>query len=168
MVTPVLVSPAMMARWIGADLNAGALHDALAEIGARLIVQALERLPHLRPVPQPAEGVTYAAKITKEESRIDWRRSAAELDRHIRGLSPVPGAFTEISGERLTILAADLVPGSGTPGTILDERLTIACGEGALRPTLVKRAGKRAMSAEEMLRGFAVPPGTTLGGTQLS
>jgi methionyl-tRNA formyltransferase len=153
---------------IDPDVNAGGLHDALAEIGARLIVQALEQLPDLKPVPQPADGVTYAAKITKEESRIDWRRSAAELDRHIRGLSPVPGAFTEISGERLTILAADLVSGSDRPGTILDDRLTIACGEGALRPTLVKRAGKRAMSAEEMLRGFAVPPGTTLGGTQLS
>ena len=113
-------------------------------------------------MPQPAEGVTYAAKITKEECRIDWRRSAAELDRHVRGLSPAPGAFTEINGERLTILAADLAPGSGAPGTILDDRLTIACGEGALRPTLVKRAGKRAMSAEEMLRGFAVPKGTQL------
>ena len=147
---------------IGADMNAGALHDALAEIGARLIVQALDRLPDLKPVPQRADGVTYAAKITKEECRIDWRRSAAELDRHIRGLSPAPGAFTEIGGERLTILAADPMPGSGTPGTIIDDRLTIACGAGALRPTLVKRAGKRAMSAEEMLRGFAVPQGTAL------
>ena len=147
---------------IGADTDAGALHDALAEIGARLIVRALERLPELTPVPQPADGVTYAAKIAKEECRIDWRRGAAELDRHIRGLSPAPGAFTEINGERLTILAADVAAGSGAPGTILDDRLTVACGEGALRPTLVKRAGKRAMSAEEMLRGFAVPKGTRL------
>lgn len=147
---------------IGADLNAGALHDALAEMGAWLICQALDQLPDLKPAPQPADGVTYAAKITKEECRIDWRRSAAELDRHVRGLSPAPGAFTEISGERLTILAADLAPGSGAPGMIIDDRLTIACGEGALRPTLVKRAGKRAMSAEEMLRGFAVPKGTAL------
>ncbi len=147
---------------VGGDMNAGALHDALAELGARLIVQALDRLPNLKPVPQPTDGVTYAAKITKEECRIDWRRSAAELDRHIRGLSPAPGAFTEIDGERLTILAADLAPGSGAPGMILDDRLTIACGEGALRPTLVKRAGKRAMNAEEMLRGFAVPKGTQL------
>jgi methionyl-tRNA formyltransferase len=149
---------------IARDMNAGALHDALAEIGARLICEALDRLPHrLTPVPQPAEGVSYAAKITKEECRIDWRRSATELDRHIRGLSPAPGAFTEIEGERLTILAADLVPSqSGTLGVTLDNRLTIACGEGALRPTLVKRAGKRAMSVEEMLRGFAVPKGTAL------
>ena len=145
---------------IAADLNAGALHDALAETGAGLIVQALDQLPGLTPVPQPVEGVTYAAKITKEECRIDWRRSAAELDRHIRGLSPAPAAFSEINGERLTILAADFAPGSGAPGTVIDDRLTVACGEGALRPTLVKRAGKRAMSAEEMLRGFAVPKGT--------
>ena len=124
---------------IAADMNAGALHDVLAEMGARLIVQALDQLPGLKPVPQPAEGVTYAAKITKEECRIDWCRSVAELDRHIRGLSPAPGAFTEIDGERLTILAADLAPGSGAPGTVIDDRLTIACGEGALRPALVKR-----------------------------
>lgn len=149
---------------IGADMNAGALHDALAEIGARLIRDALEKLPdRLKAVPQPAEGVTHAAKITKEECRIDWRRSAAELDRQIRGLSPVPGAFTETKGERITILAADPVAGqSGAPGTTIDDRLTIACGEGALRPTLVKRAGKRAMSVAEMLRGFAVPKGTQL------
>jgi methionyl-tRNA formyltransferase len=147
---------------IGADINAGALHDALAEIGARLICRALDQLPDLAPVLQPADGITYAAKITKEECRIDWRRSAAELDRHIRGLSPAPGAFTEIGGERLTILAADLAPGAGAAGTTIDDLLTIACGEGALRPTLVKRAGKRAMTAEEMLRGFAVPPGTAL------
>jgi len=147
---------------IGADMNAGALHDALAEIGARLIVQALDQLPDLKPGPQPVDGVTYAAKITKEECRIDWRRSASELDRHIRGLSPAPGAFTEIGGERLTILAADPVAGSDAAGTTIDDRLTIACGEGALRPTLVKRAGKRAMSVEEMLRGFAVPKGTAL------
>jgi methionyl-tRNA formyltransferase len=156
---PMLLKEAMP---ISADMNAGALHDALAELGARLICQALDELPQLKPVPQPSDGVTYAAKITKEECRIDWRRSAVELDRHVRGLSPAPGAFTEINGERLTILAADLVPGSGTPGTTLDDRLTIACGEGALRPTLVRRAGKRAMSAEEMLRGFSVPQGTAL------
>ena len=149
-------------RAIDADMNAGSLHDSLAEIGARLVVQALEQLPDLSPVPQPADGVTYAAKVSKEECRIDWRRSAVELDRHVRGLSPAPGAFTEINGERLTILAADLAAGSGAPGTTIDDRLTIACGEGALRPTLVKRAGKRAMSAEEMLRGFAVPKGAAL------
>jgi methionyl-tRNA formyltransferase len=142
--------------------NAGALHDVLAELGARLICEALDQLPSLKPAPQPSDGVTYAAKITKEECRIDWRRGAVELDRQIRGLSPAPGAFTEIKGERLTILAADPAAQSGTPGTVLDDRLAIACGEGALRPTLVKRAGKRAMSTEELLRGFAVPKGTQL------
>jgi methionyl-tRNA formyltransferase len=149
---------------ISADTNAGALHDALAELGGRLIRVVLEMLPGgLRPAPQSADSVTYAAKITKEECRIDWRRNAAELDRHVRGLSPAPGAFTEIKGERLTILAADIVRDrSGEPGATLDDRLTIACGEGALRPTLVKRAGKRVMSVEEMLRGFAVPKGTQL------
>jgi len=157
---PMLLKAALP---IEADTNAGALHDALADVGARLICDALDRLPDgPTPVPQPADGVTYAAKITKEECRIDWRRSAAELDRQIRGLSPAPGAFTGIKGEHLTILAADVLAQSGAPGTTLDERLTIACGEGALRPTLVKRAGKRAMSTDELLRGFAVPKGTAL------
>jgi len=143
-------------------MDAGALHDELAQIGARLICAALDTVTDLKPVPQPVEGVTYATKITKEEARIDWRRSAAELDRQIRGLSPAPGAFTELKGERLTILAADAVSGSGAPGTTLDDRLTIACGEGALRPTLVKRAGKRAMATEELLRGFPVAKATIL------
>ena len=158
---PMLLKEALP---IGSDMNAGALHDALADLGARLICEALEQLPAgLHPVPQPAEGVTYAAKITKEECRIDWRRSATELHRQIRGLSPAPGAFTEIKGDRITILAAEVVAGqSGAPGTTIDDRLAIACGEGALRPTLVKRAGKRAMSLEEMLRGFAVPKGLAL------
>jgi methionyl-tRNA formyltransferase len=157
---PMLLKQALP---IGCDMNAGALHDALAELGARLIGEALRKLPAgLTPVPQPADGATYAAKITKEECRIDWRRSAAELDRQIRGLSPAPGAFTELEGERLTVLAADVLAQSGTPGTILDDRLAIACGVDALRPTLVKRAGKRAMSAAELLRGFPVPAGTRL------
>jgi methionyl-tRNA formyltransferase len=144
-------------------VNAGALHDALTEMGARLICDALEQLPGLHAVPQPADGVTYAAKITKEECRIDWTRNAIELDRQVRGLSPAPGAFTELKGERITILSAEVTAGHfGTPGATLDDQLTIACGAGALRPTLVKRAGKRAMSVEEMLRGFPVPKGTLL------
>ncbi|MGH6894057.1 MAG: methionyl-tRNA formyltransferase [Dongiaceae bacterium] len=149
---------------IGPDMNAGALHDALADLGARLILDALAKWPDdLQPVPQPAEGVTYAAKIIKEECRIDWRRGAVELDRQLRGLSPSPGAFAEINGERVTILAADLiVRQTGAPGLVTDDRLTIACGEGGLRPTLVKRAGKRAMSTEEMLRGFPAPKGAQL------
>jgi methionyl-tRNA formyltransferase len=144
---------------IGAATDSGALLDELAALGGQMIVDALERLP-LQGETQPAEGVTYAAKITKEEARLDWRRDATELDRQIRGLSPVPGAFTELNGERLGILAAELAGASGEPGVALDDRLTIACGSGALRLTLVKRAGKKAMSAEEMLRGFPVPKGT--------
>jgi methionyl-tRNA formyltransferase len=159
---PVLLKEALP---IAADMNAGALRDALAEKGARLICAALDQLPggRLKAESQPADGVTYAAKITKEECRIDWRRSAAELDRQIRGLSPAPGAFTEVKGERLTILAAEIVPGqAGAAGVTLDDKLTIACGADALRPTLVKRAGKRAMSTDELLRGFAVAKGTAL------
>ncbi len=149
---------------IEAETDAGALHDALAELGARMVVEALDKLPDgLSATPQPADGVTYAAKITKDEARIDWRRGALEIDRQIRGLSPNPGAFTEIKGERVVILAAELLSGDvGAPGIVADDQLTIACGQGALRPTLVKRAGKRAMSVEEMLRGFAVPKGMRL------
>jgi methionyl-tRNA formyltransferase len=146
---------------IGPDTDAGGLHDTLADMGARLIVGALAR-DDLMATPQPIAGVTYAAKITKEECRIDWRRSAVEIDRQIRGLSPAPAAFTTIAGERVGILGAALTNASGVPGTVLDDQLTIACGESALRPTVVKRAGKRAMSTEEMLRGFAVPKGTAL------
>lgn len=155
---------------IEAETNAGALHDALAELGARMIVTVLDRLPDgLRAEPQPADGVTYAAKINKDEARIDWRRDALEIDRQIRGLSPVPGAFTEINGERVVILSADLLSGNvGEPGIVADDQLTTACNQGGLRPTLVKRAGKRAMSVEEMLRGFPVPPGTRVGGTKLA
>ena len=147
---------------IAPETDAGALHDALAALGARMVVDALDKLPNgLSATPQPSEGVTYAAKITKDEARIDWRRGALEIDRQIRGLSPTPGAFTEIKGERVVILAAELLSGDvGEPGVVVDDALTIACGQGALRPTLVKRAGKRAMSVEEMLRGFAVPKGT--------
>ena len=146
---------------IGPETDSGTLHDDLAALGGRMIVAALERLGEgFEPEPQPADGVTYAAKITKEECRIDWRRSATEIDRQIRGLAPAPGAFTELDGERLVVLAAEMMTGfSGPPGVTLDDELTIGCGSGVLRLTLVKRAGKRAMSAEEMLRGFPVPKG---------
>jgi methionyl-tRNA formyltransferase len=149
---------------IGPETNAGALHDSLAALGARMIVAALDRLPDgLKAAPQPAEGATYAAKITKDEARIDWRRSALEIDRQIRGLSPTPGAFAEIKGERVAILSAELLSGDvGEPGLVADDQLTIACTQGGLRPTLVKRAGKRAMNVGEMLRGFPVPKGTRL------
>ena len=103
---------------------------------------------------QAADGATYAKKITKEETRIDWTKSAREIDCLIRALSPAPGAWCEAKGERLKILYAEPSSGSGRPGEILDDRLTVACGEGALRLTKLQRAGKSAMSAQELLRGF--------------
>ena len=116
---------------------------------------------------QPSEGVTYAAKIGKDEGRIDFSRPAGEVHNHIRGLSPVPGAWFEVrSGdkpERVKVLRASPgAKGAGAPGTVLDDRLTIACGEGAIRVLQAQRAGKRPMTAEELLRGFALPPGTQL------
>jgi methionyl-tRNA formyltransferase len=147
------------------DMTAGLLHDALAELGARLIVVALARLASgdLPATPQPATGVTYAAKIAKDEARLDWSRPACELARAVRGFNPVPGAFFEFGGERLRVLVADPVAGAGTPGTTLDDRLTVACGEAALRLRVVQRAGRAAMDAEAFLRGRPVPAGTRLG-----
>lgn len=150
---------------IAPDMTAGLLHDALAELGARLIVVALARLASgdLPATPQPATGVTYAAKIAKDEARLDWSRPACELARAVRGFNPVPGAFFEFGGERLRVLVADPVAGAGTPGTTLDDRLTVACGEAALRLRVVQRAGRAAMDAEAFLRGRPVPAGTRLG-----
>ena len=133
------------------------LHDRLSRIGADLIVQALARLPELTAEPQPAEGVTYARKIDKSEARIDWTRPAAEVDRHIRGLSPFPGAWTEAGGERLKLLRCRLAKGAGAPGQVL-HGFTVACGTGAVEITEAQREGKRPASAAEMLRGFALPP----------
>ncbi len=133
------------------------LHDRLSRIGADLIVQALARLPELTAEPQPAEGVTYARKIDKSEARIDWTRPAAEVDRHIRGLSPFPGAWTEAGGERLKLLRSRLAKGAGAPGQVL-HGFTVACGTGAVEITEAQREGKRPASAAEMLRGFALPP----------
>jgi methionyl-tRNA formyltransferase len=151
---------------IGPDTTAAGLHDALAALGAKLIVAALAGLESgaLLPVPQPAEGVTYAKKIAKEEARLDWRAPAAVLERRIRAFNPFPGAWFEAAGERIRVLAAAGEPRerAAAPGTVLDERLAIACGEGALRPTLLQRAGKAPVAAEAFLRGFPLPPGTTV------
>ena len=149
---------------IGPEDTAGTLHDRLATLGALLMVDALAGLAagRLTPAPQPAEGVTYAAKIDKAEARIDWTRPAAELDRHVRGLSPFPGAWCEIEGERVKILMTRPEAGSGAPGEVLDGRLLVACGMGALRLVTLQRAGRAARPAEEVLRGFAVAQGTRL------
>jgi methionyl-tRNA formyltransferase len=143
---------------IGAAETAGALHDRLAALGGAAIVEALAG--SFTPVPQPGEGVTYAAKISPEEARLDWNRPAAALARAVRAFNPVPGAWTTLpNGERLKVLSALVADGQGEPGTILDGELTIACGEGALRPLLVQRQGKRAMETGELLRGLALKPG---------
>jgi methionyl-tRNA formyltransferase len=154
---------------ISADITAGELHDVLARAGADLIVDALARIEagQLTFTPQPDEGVTYAAKIAKSESRIDFTRPAAEVHNLIRGLSPFPGAWFEAAPdggapERIKVIRSSLASGSGTPGTALDDTLTIACGEGAVRLVEVQRAGKKAMSAGEFLRGFPVPKGRAL------
>ena len=144
------------------DKNAAQLTDELAQLGAAMMVEVLADLPSFEPIPQPDEGVTYAAKISKEEARIDWSRPANELVRHVHGLAPFPGAWFEAKGERIKLLAATAVPGMGAPGEVLDGQLSIACGDGALRPTLLQRAGKGAMSADELLRGFAIAKGDML------
>jgi len=144
------------------DKNAAQLTDELAKLGAAMMVEVLADLPRYEPIPQPEVGVTYAAKISKEEARINWSRPAAELVRHIQGLAPFPGAWFETNGERIKLLAAENARGVAMPGEVIDDRLTIACGSGALRPTLLQRAGKGAMSAEELLRGFPIPVGTIL------
>jgi methionyl-tRNA formyltransferase len=133
------------------------LHDKLAALGGRLIVEALTRLDALTPTAQPAEGVTYAAKLTRDDGRLDWTKPAAVLERQMRALSPWPGAWFETGGERIKVLAAQLAGGSGQPGAVIGPGLTIACGEGALRLTRVQRAGRAAMDDAAFLRGAALP-----------
>ena len=132
------------------------LHDRLSALGARLILQALDQLPALTPEPQPENGVTYAAKIDKAEARIDWTRPADEVDRLIRGLSPFPGTWTMVEGERVKLLRSRLADGSGRPGEVL-RGFTIACGTGAVEVTEAQREGKRPMPSAEVLRGLTLP-----------
>jgi methionyl-tRNA formyltransferase len=156
---------------IGPDTTAGELHDALAAQGAALMVEALAALERsqLQCVAQPAEGVTYAAKIGKDETRIDFARASRAVHDHVRALSPAPGAWTEAAPtggrpERLKVLRTALVEGSGPPGTVLPGGLTVGCGQGAVRILEVQRGGKRPMPAEEFLRGFPLQPGHPLAG----
>ena len=146
---------------IGNDETAALLHDRLAAEGARLLVETLAQLDDLDASIQAEDGVTYASKIDKAEARIDWTRSAAELDAHVRGLSPFPGAWFEVGEDRVKLLLAEPAPGNGTPGMVLNEN-TIACGEGALRVKRLQRAGKPAIDAEDFLRGFPLPVGSPL------
>ncbi|HYC95336.1 MAG TPA: methionyl-tRNA formyltransferase [Sphingomicrobium sp.] len=190
--------PMLLKRAVEIDeKNAAQLTEELAKIGAAMMVEVLSDLPSFEPIPQPEDGVTYAAKISKDEARIDWSRPDGELKRHVQGLAPFPGAWFEVGGERIKVLAATVEPTrhpreSGDPGNltlrrgdaeeeggdsprlrvsartkysvgeVLDERLLIACGNGALRPTLLQRAGRAPMGPEELLRGFAIPKGTVL------
>ena len=142
---------------IGAEETTADLHARLSQIGARLILQALANLASLTPDPQPTEGISYATKITKAEARIDWTRPAVEIDRQIRALSPFPGAWCEVAGERLKLLRSRLAQGEGTPGQIL-RGLTVACGTGAVEITEAQREGKRPAPAQDLLRGFTLPP----------
>ncbi|WP_170454028.1 methionyl-tRNA formyltransferase [Ruegeria arenilitoris] len=148
---------------IGPEETTAQLHDRLSAMGADLIVQALDRLPELTPEPQPEVGVTYAAKIDKAEARVDWSRPAVEVDRQIRGLSPFPGAWTQIEGERVKLLASRLSDGQGVPGEVLDDALRVACGTGAVELLRLQRAGKAAQDRETFLRGWPIPAGTRLG-----
>ncbi|MDF8334189.1 methionyl-tRNA formyltransferase [Novosphingobium cyanobacteriorum] len=143
--------------------TAGDLTAELAEKGASLMVAVLADLPAHSPVVQPEEGVTYAHKIDKAESRLDFTRPAVDVERQVRAFAPAPGAFFELEGERFRVLAAEVVAGAGAPGVVLDEGLTVACGEGAMRPLVVQRAGRPAMDTAALLRGRAIAAGTVLG-----
>jgi methionyl-tRNA formyltransferase len=142
--------------------TAGELTAELARLGAEAMVDVLAQLDRIGPRPQAEAEATYAPKVGKDEARLDFARRAVEVDRQIRAFNPAPGAWFEAGGERFKLLAADPVQIAGEPGTVLDEFLTIACGEGAVVPTLVQRAGRAPMSGAELLRGFPIPPGTRL------
>ncbi|HEX6956350.1 MAG TPA: methionyl-tRNA formyltransferase [Ferrovibrio sp.] len=155
---------------IGPRMTVSELHDELARAGAPLMLRAVHDYAagRLEPQPQPAEGVTYAAKLARDEGRIDWTRPAVEIDRMVRALNPGPGTFfTAQNGERIKLLAAEPVHGGGAPGLVVDDAPAVACGPGgdfgALKLLKLQRAGKGAMSAAEFLRGFPLPKGTVLG-----
>jgi methionyl-tRNA formyltransferase len=150
---------------ITTQTTAASLHDTLADLAARMVGPTIERVASGRVAPrrQPDQGITYAPKIDKTEARLDWSRPAAFLERQLRALNPWPGCWTTFDGERLLVLEGELAAGDGAPGEVLDERMTIACGVGALRLTRVQRAGGRPMSAEAFLRGFRLPVGARLG-----
>jgi methionyl-tRNA formyltransferase len=151
------------------DMTAGELHDALARLGADLVGRALPALERdsLIFTQQAAEGVTYAHKIEKAETRIDWNRPWSVVHDHCRGLAPFPGAWFELPGDgaptRVKVLRSTRGEGRGAPGTVLDDTLTVACGDGAVRLKTVQRAGRQPMSAEEFLRGARLSAGSTLG-----
>jgi methionyl-tRNA formyltransferase len=144
------------------DKTSGELHAELAEIGARLLVETIAQLAQLKAEPQPHLGATYAAKIDKSEARIDWAKPAELIEREVRAFAPFPGSWFELDGERIKVLRARTIGVNGAEGTVLDNQFTIACGQAAIRPLLVQRAGKPAMPAADFLRGKPVPQGTVL------
>ena len=150
---------------IEADMTAGELHDAMAKLGADLMARALSALERdtLQLTRQPADGVTYAAKIDKTETRIDWTKSWKAVHDHIRGLSPFPGAWCQLAGDRIKVLRTTRGEGSGAPGTVLGDDLTVACSDGAVRIVELQKAGGRPMKVEEFLRGTPVRSGMALG-----
>lgn len=160
---PVLLSETVL---IGAEDTAGTLHNKLAAVAAQLGPRALAALERgaLGAVAQAQGGVTYAEKISSQEARIDWQRSAKEIDQHIRGLAPFPGAWFEFDGARVKVLLSGLTDGVGTPGEILDTGniVTVACGDGAVALKTLQKSGKRAQTAEEFLRGFNLEKGARL------
>jgi methionyl-tRNA formyltransferase len=141
---------------------AGILSAELAAIGARLMVRVLDAIHAFPPRAQPEDGVTYASKIDKAEARIDFNRSAVEVERQVRAFNPAPGAYFEYAGERIKVLSAAVMELSGAPGEVLDGQLTIACGKGAIRPLAVQRAGRGVLTSNELLRGFSIHIGTRL------
>jgi methionyl-tRNA formyltransferase len=155
--------PVLLRRETAVDgKTAGALTEELARMGAAMMVEVLERLDEIVPEPQPEDGATYAHKIEKHDARLDFSRSAEEVERQVRAFAPVPGAFFEHAGERIKIHEASVTGEEGAPGVVLDHALTIGCGSGAIRPLLVQRAGRAPMAATELLRGFTIPVGTKL------
>jgi len=159
---PILLQEAVP---VGGKTTAGDLTDALAGLGARLIVAVLDAAAAgtLAPRPQPQDGALYAKKLSRDEAVLDWRRPAAVLERQVRAFDPWPGAYFIADGERIRVSAADaLADRSAPPGTVLDDRLAIACSDGALRPTRLQRPGRKAQDAAEFLRGFAIPAETVL------
>ena len=156
---PVLLRAATPIRTTETTIE---LHDRLSAMGAELIVEALRHLPDLQPEPQPEEGVTYASKIDKAEARIDWSRPATEVDRQIRGLSPFPGAWFDLGGTRVKVLASKLAEGEGAAGEVLDDTLRVGCGEGAVQLIRLQRAGKAAQDAQTFQRGAQIAADTVL------
>ena len=154
--------PVLMKRTVPIlnDDTSSELGRKLSELGAAMIVDALGKLGDLTELPQVADGIRYARKIDKSETRVDWRKPAIEVDRQIRGLSAVPGAWCEIGGERVKLLGSQVVEVDGQPGRVLDDRLTIACGVGAVRVTEVQRAGKSRLASVEFQRGYPIARGT--------